>query len=107
MDYKVVWTDPAIENLKNIVTYISEDNPTAAKNIGLGIYEHVNILSSFPFITPIYAKSSEGEIRQIIFKRYRIFYRVRSDKPFVDILHVRDSSMDDPDIEKDITSQWT
>ena len=27
MDYKVVWTDPAIENLQSIFDYLGEDQP--------------------------------------------------------------------------------
>ncbi|MDQ8209559.1 type II toxin-antitoxin system RelE/ParE family toxin [Coraliomargarita sp. SDUM461003] len=30
MELKVVWTDPAIKNLRDIRNYIAEDNPAAA-----------------------------------------------------------------------------
>jgi len=52
MDFKVIWSDTAIEDLKEICDYIAEDDSQAAQRIGDGLLDHVRILASFPFIGP-------------------------------------------------------
>ena len=39
MDFKVIWSDAAIEDLREICSYISRDNPDAALRMGQGIRE--------------------------------------------------------------------
>ena len=88
MDFKVVWTEPAIEDLRQICFYISADNPFAAQQVGDDIFRHVEILGSFPFIGPSYPRGSPGEIREIICRNYRIFYRVKEETKVVEILTI-------------------
>ncbi len=52
MDCKIVWTDPALEDLREIIAYISEDNPEAGRRVGTDIYKTVGLLASFPLIGP-------------------------------------------------------
>ena len=47
MDFKIIWTDSAIGDLKEICGYISRDNPSAAEKTGRGILGHVKILETF------------------------------------------------------------
>ena len=35
MELKVIWTDPAIEDLRKIRDYIAKDNPIAAVSFGM------------------------------------------------------------------------
>ena len=88
MDCKIIWTDPALEDLWEIVAYIAEDNPEAAARVGQDIYETVGMLASFPLIGPPYPRGSNGKIREIVSWSYRIFYRVNSRKKLVEILTV-------------------
>jgi len=46
MDFKIVWTNPAIADLEKIVTYISLDNPSANQRVGDEIIRHVEILAA-------------------------------------------------------------
>jgi plasmid stabilization system protein ParE len=48
MEYKIIWSDAAIEDLNGICSYIARDNPEAAERIGNGILDHVLILGDFP-----------------------------------------------------------
>jgi plasmid stabilization system protein ParE len=34
MDYKIVWTEPALNSLRDILSYIAQDNPLAARRLG-------------------------------------------------------------------------
>ena len=98
MDFKVVWTDPAIEDLRQICAYISKDNTSAARKVGNELLRHVETLSSFPLIGPPYPRRSEGIIREIVYRNYRIFYRVKEKTSEVEILTIWHGARGDPPI---------
>ncbi len=94
MDYKVVWTDPAIENLKTIFEYLSEKEPGAAKTVVTGILERAETLTTFPSAGDLFRR--RGKIRQIFSGVYRIFYRVDEAQRRVDVLAVWHGSRRSP-----------
>jgi toxin ParE1/3/4 len=96
MDYKIVWSEAAIADVHGICTYIAQDDPRAAERIGEGILDHVRILGTFPFIGPAYPRGSHGPLREIVFRRYRIFYEVSEDLHQVQILHIWHGARDEP-----------
>jgi toxin ParE1/3/4 len=98
MEFKIIWSDEAIEDLRVICTYIARDDPEAAERIGNGILDHVLILASFPFIGPPYPRGSEGPLREIVFRSYRIFYDVAEAERRVEILHVWHGARDEPNL---------
>ena len=98
MDFKVVWTDSAIEDLKSIAFYISKDNRSAAAATGFGILDHAKLLETFPFIGPTYPRGSKGSIREIVYGNYRIFYEVIEKSQFVNILRVWHGARGTPEI---------
>lgn len=89
MEFKVVWSGRAIADLEELCNYIATENPEAAYNTGQGILNHVGILSSFPYIGPSFPRGEKGNIREIVFRPYRIFYEVNETARKVEILHVR------------------
>jgi toxin ParE1/3/4 len=97
MDYKVIWSDSSIEDLRDICNYIAEDEPAAAHRMGQDILDHVQILGSFPFIGPRYPRGSRGSLREIVVRSYRIFYDVSETSQSVEILHVRHGARDEPE----------
>ena len=88
MDFKIVWTAPATEQLRLICEYISNDNLPASERFGEEIFRHVETLGSFPFIGPPYPRGSEGKRRMIVYGNYLIFYRVKEVVKEVHILSV-------------------
>ena len=98
MDFKVIWSDEAIANLRDICTFIARQDPQAALRMGHGILAHVQILASFPFIGPTYPRGARGTLREIVFRSYRIFYDVSEESNSVEILHVWHGARDEPDI---------
>ncbi len=67
MDFKIIRTNSAIADLKEICDHISRDNPSASEKVGRGILEHVKILEMFPLIGPAYPRLSGGTIREIVY----------------------------------------
>ena len=96
MEFKVIWSDEAIEDLHEVCAYIAQDNPEAALRMGQGILDHVQILTRFPFIGPAYPRGAQGPLRQIVFRSYRIFYDVSEELRRVDILHVWHGAREEP-----------
>ncbi len=56
MEYKIIWTEPALTDLNNIYAYIANENPDAAQKVGENILNHVDVLEKFPFIGPAYPR---------------------------------------------------
>jgi len=98
MDFQVIWSDKAITDLRDICSYIAQDNPEAALRMGNGILDHVQILAKFPLIGPAYPRGTRGPLREIVFRSYRIFYDVSEESGRVDILHVWHAARDEPQL---------
>ena len=97
MDFKIIWSDEAIADLQDIVSYVALDDPQAALRLGQGILEHVHVLESFPFIGPTYPRGAQGTLREIVFRPYRIFYDVGEASHRVEILHVWHPRREEPE----------
>jgi plasmid stabilization system protein ParE len=57
MDFKVIWSDAAIADLRDICSYIARHDAQAAQRMGRGILDHIRILGSFPLIGPAYPEN--------------------------------------------------
>ena len=99
MDFKIIWSDSAIGDLKNICEYIARDKPGAARKTGRGILNHVKLLETFPFIGPPYPRRSAGTIREIVFGKYRIFYEIASASKIVHVLRVWHGARGEPELD--------
>ena len=77
MDFKVVWTPSARDDLREIVQYIARDNPDAARRVGERILESVEVLGGMPELGRMVPERRDPTIREIIRGNYRIVYRVR------------------------------
>src|SRR6476469_8350878 len=96
MDFRIVWTAPALEDLEGLVRYIAQDDARAAIQVGDRIVEYVNVLASFPEIGPVYRRRPAGDVRQISCRPFRIFYRIERAKQLVEILHVWHGARQEP-----------
>jgi plasmid stabilization system protein ParE len=96
MDWRIDWTEPALADLASIVRFIAQDNREAAERVGYRIVDHVGILKRFPEIGPIFRRRRTGNVRQIICRPFKIYYRVRAETRLVEILHFWHPSRQDP-----------
>jgi plasmid stabilization system protein ParE len=76
MDFAVVWTKSATEQLERILRHIAADRPVAAAEFRAEILERVESLSRLPLIGAVYEKDCTGRTREILSGNYRVFYRV-------------------------------
>jgi toxin ParE1/3/4 len=100
MDFQVTWTEPAAEQLEQIIRYIAADRPVAAEQVRVEILDHVDLLSRLPFIGPIYEKDRKGRTREILCGMYRIFYRVDEQSQRVEVLTIWHGARRDPKLPR-------
>jgi len=97
--YDVIWSDSATNDLEQIIEYIKVDSITVAKDIFFKIKKECNNLYFFPErkrIVPELQHIGIVKYREIIYKRWRIIFKIEEQR--VDVLLVIDSSRNLEDI---------
>jgi toxin ParE1/3/4 len=74
---KIIWTAEAIERLKEIDAYISQDSPTAAEKFIDLLFERGESLKAFPHSGRKVPEYDLEDYRELIEGNYRIVYRVK------------------------------
>ena len=83
---KILWTEPAIEDLRNLHGYIAKDSDLYASSFVQRIILAVDRLSDFPRLGRMVPEADQETIRELLYQNYRIIYRIKSD--LVEILTV-------------------
>ena len=73
---KIRWTQEALLRLFEIEDFISQDSPDRAGKFVDQIIEHAESLSDNPLRGRTVPEISNPDIRELIFKKYRIVYRI-------------------------------
>jgi addiction module RelE/StbE family toxin len=83
---RIRYTETAADELADILDYIAERNPAAAKALALRIESSIQALADFPELAQT---TDETGVRRLIIGRYPyvMFYTVEPDA--IAILHVR------------------
>ncbi len=85
---RVIWTEPALADVQEIVQFISKDSPRYAQNVASRIAEAPRGLGSHPHSGGRVPEFDRDDIREILVKPYRIIYCVRdSDCYVVAVIH--------------------
>jgi toxin ParE1/3/4 len=85
---KIRWTHEALLRLFEIEDFISQDSPDQARKFVDQIIEHAECLSDKPLFGRTVPEISNPDIRELIFRKYRIVYRITGNT--LDILTVFD-----------------
>lgn len=84
---KIVWTHESLERLINIEDFISKDSPERAIKFVNQIIDHTEkVLSGKPNIGRSVPEIGNLMIRELIFKKYRVVYRLNEN--IIEILTV-------------------
>jgi len=97
--YKVLWSKNAIYDLEDIIKYLKIDSIKITKDIFYEIKDECQKLYFSPErkrIVPELQQLGITKYRELIYKRYRIIFKIQEDKVFV--LLVVDSSRNLEDI---------
>lgn len=80
---RLIWTDPALEDLEAIADYIGLDKPRAAAKFVRHIFAKVELLRRFPQIGSVPTEIADLPYRQLIVPPCRVFYRIAGKRVYV------------------------
>jgi addiction module RelE/StbE family toxin len=98
MDYKVIWSPSARDDLKEIVVYISEENPEAAERIGLSFIEASKSLARFEKKGRKVPEFGQEGLREIIMAPYRMIYQINSNSKSLEIIRLWHGARGNPEL---------
>lgn len=85
MAYKILFTEDALVDLEVLLSYIRDENATAAERLGRALLSHVELLQDFPRLGGPLAYGRG--IRMLVHFPILIYYRIDEDARLVEILH--------------------
>lgn len=98
--YRVIIPKSAKESLRNIVEYVKQDSPSAAKKIRKRLIEIVKSLDTLPerFKREEYLSEKTGNYRSVTQWHYKIVYKITDDD--VIVLQFFHTSKDPKELKK-------
>lgn len=89
---KIVWTEPAVEDLRELHAYIARDSKMYASGFVERIILAAERLTDHPKVGRVVPEANNETVREILYQRYRIIYRVKGDSiEMLSVIHgVRD-----------------
>lgn len=86
---KIVWTEKAATHLQAIHEYIAHDSPIYAERFVHSLVQATKKLEEMPLCGRIVPEFNDGNLREVIYRNYRIVYSVRdpSQLPILAVVH--------------------
>lgn len=94
MDYRLLITQRALNDLAEIIGHIAEDDAEAASRFGNSLLDHIELLVRFPRMGGVIRKRSR--VRKLSHSPILVYYQLREDRHVVEILHLRHASRKSP-----------
>ena len=98
MDYRIIWTRSALEDLRDLVRYIAADDPIAAQRFGKAIIRRVEGLARFPRIGRVVPEIGDDLTRELILAPYRIVYGLGDDAEEIAVIRVWHGARGEPEL---------
>lgn len=80
---KIVWTQKALCDLRDIFDYIHKDSEHYATLVTEQILNKAVFIKDFPFSGRIVPEFNQDNLREVIFKSYRLIYKVQDKAVYV------------------------
>jgi len=76
---KIKWSQEAMADLEEIIRYIAQDSKYYAKIFMSRLYESVEHLKEYPEIGRYVSEADSLNVKELIYKGYRIIYQINDD----------------------------
>jgi toxin ParE1/3/4 len=76
---KILWTEPAIEDLRNLHSYIGKDSEVYASSFVERIILAGEKLTNFPRLGRVVPEAEKETVRELLYHNYRIIYRINGE----------------------------
>ena len=86
MDFKVLLSAEALSDLERIVAYIAPHDAAAAERMGNHLLDAALSLNTLPERGRVVPEFHQTDLREVIFRSYRIIYRVKAGSRSVEIV---------------------
>jgi toxin ParE1/3/4 len=83
---QVIISPSAQSDLSDIVSYVARHNPEAAVRLGHELIARAELLAQFPELGCRVREYNRPELRELIYRSYRIIYRLPVDQRAVEIV---------------------
>ena len=80
MDYTLVWSEEAIEDIIDIAEYIARDSENYAKAVATRLYSEPEKLVSFPNLGTVAPEFTDTNIRELFIYSYRLIYKIEFER---------------------------
>jgi plasmid stabilization system protein ParE len=94
VDFRVLFTQKALNDLAEIIGHIADDDADAASRFGNSLLDHIDLLSRFPRMGT--AVRRRARVRKLSHSPILVYYQIREDSRLVEILHLRHASRKAP-----------
>ena len=101
----IIWTENALNDIDNIASYISKDSEFYAKQFVKKLISATLKLESFPEVGKTIHELPQSDYREILFKKYRIIYRVDANKVYIITVHHSARLLENNDTFKDLSGE--
>jgi plasmid stabilization system protein ParE len=88
VDYRLRFTQRALNDLAEIIGHIAEDDVEAAARFGNSLLDHVDLLRQFPHLAGTIRRRSR--VRKLVHSL--VYYQAQDDRRLVEVLHLRHGS---------------
>jgi plasmid stabilization system protein ParE len=94
VDYRLRYTETALDDLAEIIGHIAEDDEEAASRFGRALLDHIELLTRFPWIGDTVQQNRN--IRKLTHSPILVYYRVDENAGLIFVLQLRHGSRKPP-----------
>ena len=98
MAYKLIWSPVSRDDLRDIVRFIASDNPQRAESFVYELMAQTDMLQDHPEIGRAVPEHRNALVREILFRPYRIVYRIDHARKIVEIARVWHAARGTPNV---------
>jgi toxin ParE1/3/4 len=94
VDYRLVYTQKALNDLAGIIEGIARDSADAASRVGSALLDHVELLTHFPRMGSAIRK--RRGVRKLVHSPFTVYYQVHETRRVIELLHFRHGARKPP-----------
>jgi plasmid stabilization system protein ParE len=97
VDYRLLYTQKALNDLAEIVGHIAEDDSASASRFGSSLLDHIDLLTRFPRMGALIRK--RPQVRKLVHSPVLVYYRIDEGTGTIEVLHLRHGARKPPESE--------
>lgn len=94
MDFRLVYTQRALNDLADMIGRIAGDDPEAATRFGNALLDHTELRTRFPRLGEIVNR--QPGVRRLLHSPVLVYYGINDRKQQIEVLHVRHGARKPP-----------